>query len=324
MKKWWLATAGFTLSSAIIIGSFNSTSAENLTQIYVFGDSLSDVGNFYQATNKQSPASPPYFKGRYSNGPVWVEYLASKLKVTSNLDNNFAYGGAKTGDSQALPPGVLAQIEKFKVKNSAANPKAIYIIWAGANDYFGGATDPSVPINNLTTAVKRLSEIGAKNIAVINLPDLGKVPATRTTERANLLSNLTEKHNAGLAASLKSLRSSLNPNINIRYIDVNSLFNQVYNSPGKYGFKNVTQSCLIKEIVCTHPEEYLFWDGIHPSTVGHKLLAKLTLPKLQTAPKASPNPAPTLALPLSILIFAVFGLSLIMLKQRKRLKNRYR
>lgn len=321
MKKWWLATVGFTISIAIILGSFKPISAQNFPQIYAFGDSLSDVGNVYLATNGNSPPSPPYFKGRYSNGPVWVEYLASELKLTSNLNNNFAYGGAKTGDSQDLPPGVLTQIQRFKAKNTTANSNALYIIWAGANDYLGGATNTTTPINNLATSVKRLAEIGAKNIVVVNLPDLGKLPATRTTERANLLSSLTQRHNSGLAASLKSLRQEFG-DTNIRYVDVNALFNQVYNSPGKYGINNVTQPCFREGVVCDRPNEYLFWDGIHPSTAAHKLLVKLASAKLKANPKSAANSSTKLALPLSILIFTIFAVSLIMWKQRKRIGNR--
>jgi len=55
----------------------------------------------------------PYFQGRYSNGPVWVEYLASKLRLTSNPDTNFAFGGSTT-DFKGTPPGLLAQIKSFK------------------------------------------------------------------------------------------------------------------------------------------------------------------------------------------------------------------
>lgn len=321
MKKWWLATVGFTISLAIILGSFKPISAQNIPQIYVFGDSLSDIGNVYQATNGNSPPSPPYFKGRYSNGPIWVEYLADSLKLTSNLNNNFAYGGAKTGDSQQLPPGILAQIQRFKAKNPAANPNALYIIWAGANDYLGGATNTSVPINNLATAVKRLAEIGAKNIVVVNLPDLGKLPATGTTERANLLSSLTQRHNSGLAASLESLRQEFG-DTNIRYVDVNALFNQVYNSPGKYGINNVTQPCFREGVICDRPNNYLFWDGIHPSTAAHKLLVQLASSKLKATPKSAAKSANKFALPLSILIFTIFAVCLILWVQRKRVRNR--
>ena len=48
-------------------------------QIIVFGDSVTDSGNVWELTDRKEPASPPYFEGRFSNGPVWVEYLADHL-----------------------------------------------------------------------------------------------------------------------------------------------------------------------------------------------------------------------------------------------------
>ncbi|HDV5785644.1 TPA: hypothetical protein RJD83_002616 [Legionella pneumophila] len=45
-----------------------------MKNIVVFGDGLSDNGNLYAYTNHRRPASPAYYNGRFSNGPVWVEY----------------------------------------------------------------------------------------------------------------------------------------------------------------------------------------------------------------------------------------------------------
>ncbi|MEP0757618.1 SGNH/GDSL hydrolase family protein [Coleofasciculus sp. FACHB-T130] len=265
-----------------VLGVPNPGSAQTFNQIYVFGDSLSDVGNVLKATNGQYPPNPPYFQGRYSNGPVWADYLASKLKLKSSTETNFAYGGATTGNSRQIPPGLLAQIESFKATHSSANPKALYVVWAGANDYLRGATDSTVPINNLAIAVKSLSVAGAKNIVVVNLPDLGKLPGTRTTQRSESLNVLTKKHNSGLAASLNGLRQQLNSDIKITYLDVNSLYNQVTNNPKKFGFTNVTNACISRAKICNNPNEYLFWDSIHPTTAAHKLFVELAFPALKS------------------------------------------
>ena len=42
-------------------------------QIVVFGDSLSDNGNQYKNTGQ--PPSPPYYNGRFSNGPTWSRVI---------------------------------------------------------------------------------------------------------------------------------------------------------------------------------------------------------------------------------------------------------
>src|SRR4051812_24277895 len=47
--------------------------------LVVFGDSLSDVGNLSLSNGNIETPSPPYFAGRFSNGPLWVDTLASSL-----------------------------------------------------------------------------------------------------------------------------------------------------------------------------------------------------------------------------------------------------
>ena len=56
-----------------------SLSYAGYSQVITFGDSLSDRRNVFNATLGGTPASPPYADGRFSNGPVWVEVLATGL-----------------------------------------------------------------------------------------------------------------------------------------------------------------------------------------------------------------------------------------------------
>lgn len=316
-----LKMLSITTASLALVGGFfkfpSEAKAQNFAQIYVFGDSLSDGGNVFKATQKKSPPSPPYFRGRYSNGPVWVEYFAQKLGLSSNPNTNFAYGGATTSSSKQMPLGLLAQIEHFTASNTSADPNALYIIWAGTNDYLGGATNPTVPIKNLTMAVKSLSAVGAKNILVINLPDLGKLPETRNSRRADLLNNLTEQHNSSLTISLNSLRQQLNSQINITYYDVNSLFNQILNNPKKFGFTDVTTPCLSQVSLCGQPNEYLFWDSIHPTTAAHKLLAELVFLELKSASKPSSVVAPEITVIAGVIVLGGLGAYLVMKRTSK-------
>ena len=76
------------------------------TSMYVFGDSLSDTGNLNVATGGTQPApGQPYFNGRFSDGPVWVETLAAGLGLSADVapallgGNNYAFAGARMGTS---------------------------------------------------------------------------------------------------------------------------------------------------------------------------------------------------------------------------------
>ncbi|MBD2046952.1 SGNH/GDSL hydrolase family protein [Coleofasciculus sp. FACHB-64] len=280
-----------------------SLSPQNFNAMYVFGDSLSDDGNLFDATKGYIPPSPVYSDGRFSNGPVWVDYLAQYLGLTSNSNINLAYGGATTGNSNVLNdivpsvvlnlPGLQQQINNFKKANLPANPDALYIVWAGGNDYIGGGvTNAAIPVGNLSTAVTSLATFGAKNIMVVNLPDLGKLPDTRTSSNSANLSVLTATHNSGLAASLNGLSQSLSQNlgdsINIIPLDANSLFDRVIANPSEFGLRNVTEACLDKLFACAvNADKFLFWDNIHPTTTAHKILGKYAFSVLGQQTEAS-------------------------------------
>ena len=60
-----------------------SAHAQPYSGIVIFGDSLSDTGNVRAATGGAFPnlAEGPYFNGRFSNGPIWVDFFCSTPKL---------------------------------------------------------------------------------------------------------------------------------------------------------------------------------------------------------------------------------------------------
>lgn len=285
MKKYFI-TAVIALLSLIMVlltsSLHDNTSARTINQIYVFGDSLSDVGNMYRATNRNYPPNPPYFQGRYSNGQVWVEYLASKLALDAKQSANYAFGGAMTGKvSNNGIPGLLGQVENF-TKQVDVNDSGLYVIWAGANDYIYGVADSTAPVINITQAVESLLKAGAKKVLVADLPDLGDLPATKSSASSQSLSAVTKAHNQGLAKSLSQLRQKFDSNSQIIELDVSSLYKDAISNPSKYGFTNVTSACLNQGVTCSNPNQYLFWDGIHPTTAAHQIIAEKAFTVLNT------------------------------------------
>ncbi|MEH1808822.1 MAG: SGNH/GDSL hydrolase family protein [Nostoc sp.] len=299
-----IITTGFLLLSLIFP---LKVLAKDYDNIYVFGDSFSDSGNVFNATDGIIPPSPTYSNGRFSNGPIWVDYLASDLGLTLNLKNNFAFGGATTGtENIGLPslPGLQQQINSF-VSAQTADPNALYIIWAGTNDYlsyfFGGVPNPTNTVGNLSAALTSLVADGARDIMVVNLPDLGKLPfANFDSQRSYLFKTFSSIHNSSLNTTLKSLRQQLSPDINIIELNVNSLFDRVNAAPDEFGFANVTNSCISKDLsvvpidvptqkVLCNPEKFLFWDEVHPTTTTHKLIGELAFSALEPVPVPEPS-----------------------------------
>jgi phospholipase/lecithinase/hemolysin len=258
--------------------------------LYVFGDSLSDTGTVFRATGGTYPPNPPYFQGRYSNGRVWVEYLADRLHLSPNQANSFAWGGATTGnvptqsgqpaDVNSFVPNVLMQVQSLVQTNTPANPDALYVLWAGANDYLQGMANTNAPVENLTKAIASLAKIGAKKILVANLPDLGQLPVTRTTAISTQLSRLSQSHNQGLRRSLKLLNQQY-PDLQLAVLDAYSLYRAAIDQPAKFGYSNVVAACLVSTHPCGNPDQFLFWDGLHPTTATHRHLADAALAAIQ-------------------------------------------
>ena len=78
--------------------------ASPLKNVVMFGDSLSDNGNLYEYMQRQLPQSPPYYEGRFADGPVWVERLVELYfpddAPVHLLD--YAFGGAGISEDPEL------------------------------------------------------------------------------------------------------------------------------------------------------------------------------------------------------------------------------
>jgi phospholipase/lecithinase/hemolysin len=249
--------------------------AGDITGIVSFGDSLTDTGNLFAATGQPGA---PYYEGRFSNGPVWVEYLANQLGVAAPTPSllggtDYAWAGAATGDGLAGNgvPNTGFQISTY-LASSTPGATQLFTLWAGANDFLGyGQTDPSVPVANIGGEITTLANAGAKFLMVPNLPLLGDLPATNTLpqDQRDALNQLTSSFDSLLHSELGQLRQSLG--ITIYEPDINGFLQNALANPAQYGFTNVTTSALGDGVLSG--QGYLFWDDIHPTTVGHQLLA---------------------------------------------------
>jgi outer membrane lipase/esterase len=268
--------------------------AQSIDGITVLGDSLSDNGNAFRLTNGVTPASPPYFNGRFSNGPVWVEDLPGALKLPAASSNNFAVGGAGSGTANTVNsslPGLRTEVDQLLLLSPTLNPKQLFVIWAGANDYLGsGATTVAPTVSNLSNAVQRLTTAGARQVVVANLPDLGKLPVGG---QSAALTQITAAHNSALRTSLQTLARN-NPDLSIIPTDMAALFNAAITNPARFGFTNVTEPCLnvATGAVCATPNTYLFWDTIHPTAAANRLISAYTLDTI-TAPRSIATQAET-------------------------------
>ena len=288
-KKWFLRTGLALLIFIMVVAAKFMDKTHPITELYVFGDSLSDTGMVFRATGGMYPPNPTYYQGRYSNGRVWIEYLAESLHLSSKQTNNFAYGGATTGSvGNSYVPSLLNQVQSFTQTHQKTNSNALYVLWAGANDYLQGVSSATVPVKNLTTAINSLTDVGAKKILVGNLPDLGQLPATRTSTNSVNLSALTQAHNQGLRRSLKIL-SQQHSDLEIVVLDANTLYRNAIANPAAFNFTNVITPCLSGSSICSNPDQFLFWDGIHPTAAAHRIIGETAFSTIQEVGMINPG-----------------------------------
>lgn len=255
-------------------------SAQSFTQIVAFGDSLSDVGNVNNQTFGISPGSG-YFQGRFSNGPVWIENVASSyslpaLDYSRKNGKNYAYGGVKTGSGSTSYfifsfPNIGTQINNYLGSNTA-NASTLYSLWGGGNDLMDNlAVNTQAVVNNLVNHVTALNNAGGRYVIVPNLPPLGEIPKYRNTANRTAYNTLTGNFNSQLAAAMTTLDGQLP--IKIYQLDVQQMFNEVFANPAGYGFSNVTTQAFANGSAVANPDQYLFWDDVHPTRIGHQQVA---------------------------------------------------
>jgi phospholipase/lecithinase/hemolysin len=265
-----------------------ATSWAGFTQIVAFGDSLIDTGKVFAATGNP-PA--PYFDGHYSNGPIWVEYLAGRLGIAAPTPSltggtNYAWGGAETGTGLSTlgTENVNSQVTDFLAAHTLGASQLV-VIDGGANDFLNaGQTDPSVPVANLAAAIRALAGAGGRTFVVQNLPQLGEIPATAglPQDQRDALDRLSLAYDSLLGNSLVQLRSSLG--VTIGEVDLNSFLTDVRANPSAYGFTNTTTSALGDGVLSG--DGYLFWDSVHPTTVGHKFIGDLAFASVVPEPSS--------------------------------------
>ncbi len=294
----------------------SSAHAQRFSGVVSFGDSLSDAGNVGLV---QNPAGGPSQSFTTNPDPVMVELLARYFGFTQAPSlvpggTNFAFGGAcgrvATGAtsppcSSFAVPRLNQQIDQYlRGSTTVANPNALFTVWMGANDLFGDipvwASNPATASANATVGgvpvatavvqqVGRLQAAGARNIVVLNLPDLGVTPqfsAGPLAAAGPLATLATVSYNGALSQGLSQLGTGIIP------VNVFGLVNEVRANPGAFGLTNVTgTACNLAvlpggsslfcnpnaQVAAGANNTFLFADGVHPTGAAHRLLAEVTV-----------------------------------------------
>jgi len=280
--------------------------------VVVFGTSLSDPGNAFELWGEAGTApdyqldpllvpSAPYAKGghHFTNGRTWIEQLAGSLGHAGSVRpafrngnavaTNFAVAAARARDD-GRNLNLAAQVDAFlESTGGVAAPSALYVIEMGGNDirdalvaYPGGGHTLVLQqaLAAIAVNVGRLYAAGARQFLIWRAPNPAVTPAiqylnTVVPGTAQLVTGLTIAFNNGLNAVVGQWAPA--PGIHIARLDAFALLNEVIASPGSFGLSNVTAACITPGTApfhCAAPDEYLFWDGIHPTAAVHGIIAQ--------------------------------------------------
>jgi phospholipase/lecithinase/hemolysin len=280
-------------------------------RLAVFGDSLSDNGNTFAVSGFPGI---PYFDGRYSNGPNWVDYfhgIAEHFNVDislptpwlqdpTNSDDNatdFAVGGSTSGDLNVLnetfptlptfpkfPDQITAYETLLRLKNENAADD-LCVIWIGANDFAAGIKPPET-VANIKGAIENLSMFGAKNFFVVTIPDLALTPQVKAAGGPTVLAATQFVVTTNVLLAVELPRFAFAHQISIDLVDINAFIIPLVFSPGRFGFTNSSGEAynlnlpLSSSNPVPDPNDYVFWDGFHPTTNVHSLAAAFIFNKI--------------------------------------------
>jgi outer membrane lipase/esterase len=290
--------------------------AAQFTNVIVFGDSLSDVG-YYRGfiVSLGLPTSISSQMGRFTTnpGPVWSELISQFYGINpapSNAGGSvYAQGGARvaltpgiTPTGQAERPVATQITEYLSTHGNAADPNALFTMWAGANDFFvnnslltSGAINATQFQSNILGAATaevqqtaRLFQAGAQHVMVVLNFDPTMTPGVATldaTTRAGL-QQLAAGYNTTLLTGFASAGLRVIP------VDLFSLFNEIRANPTSFGFTNITGFacgsfppitttpqalfCVVGQNVATNAQNtFLFADPSgHLTTAGNRVVAQ--------------------------------------------------
>lgn len=252
-----------------------------------------------------------YSDGRFTNSSdtdpnsgtyagTWHEQLARDFLdltvATNSLDGgtDYAFGGATTesdtrevtvisnpdpfvgGELTVTIDNIGKQVDDYLAANTV-DPAALYVVWGGGNDLFDddSATNVTATAERMAGLVEQLARAGAVYILTPNVPPLGLVPNYKDDAATSIAlsaasADYRDQLNTQLDVAVATLAAE-SITITLYRLDIFGLFYRLAANPEDYGFVNISDSSQGNSSV--DPDEYLFWDEIHPTTAGHYQIA---------------------------------------------------
>ena len=192
---------------------------------------------------------------------------------------------------QGVPLSITGQLKTVLGRNDGkADADALYIVWAGGNDYLQGSTDSVGVANAVLEQVAALLDGGARAVLVLDMLKLSDLPPDGVSEGAadEALDAVVARHNERIGAGVDELRAS-NPRARIALGSPQRLRDDVKQHPTDFGLTDTKSACYQKGLFvwdgsvrdrCAEPAKHFYLDNVHPTTRVHCSFAVTALEAL--------------------------------------------
>jgi outer membrane lipase/esterase len=229
--------------------------------------------------------------------------IADAVKLAFQAD----VPGLGSQEVYLMIPSVTDQVSTYLSHQPQLSSHGLYAVWIGANDLLSGLEAQAMALANPATQaaaadrllgdaghvaaqtagqIRRLGAAGAGTVLVLGLPNIGSTPRALALggDARQLLSFASLRFNESLNNELADYRG------NLVMLDAYGLLDELVANPARYGLGNVTEpACKGSSGICVPASlvapganrDHLYADGVHPSGIGHELIADYVLSVLQ-------------------------------------------
>ena len=239
----WLATLSFALVSYL---NRTALAGGPFSEMVVFGASFDD------------PTS------RFTNGPLWNEWLASELDISAPTASRS--GGTNYSVSGQTTSQLRGQVRQYLRDHIPIDSTLLtFSFGAMGNDFrVNRRADPARSAANVANMITQLADAGGSFFMVPKAAQAGLSPINRS--QADAWAEFFVNYDAALDPLLSELES--NRGLTIYRPDIFQLTVEANEHPETYGLTN-TRARADQGVNNTY--EYMWWDNWHPTTAVHRL-----------------------------------------------------
>jgi outer membrane lipase/esterase len=271
-----------------------SSALAGYSNLFVFGDSLSDSGNNAVVLAPNITPVPisgnsfiptfPYSSGHYTNALVWAQIVASSLglsAVPSLLGGtDYAFGGALTGPltpnpfpgglTNPFPPSLETQVAFFLSQHGPTMPgSALYVVEGGSNNAFNalknaGSCGGNPACINAIIQATASGFVGDIETIDTELESAGAkhivvwdVPNLGKTPAILASGSLASALGTMIASAMNdALLAAIGSDPDIKLFDTFGLTNDIVADAGAFGLTNITDACAQFPACIADPSQF--------------------------------------------------------------------